>query len=211
MPKQDKFHEHLRQLAVLERWRELAIRPSPNDCRPEDLDLLDLEMDDCCELQRRCQQVRDQLNQNNCLPLHFGDHEDNLVAEPSSILGAGLGLYYKPQQSAGATSTRIPEGSLLCHYYGHPHDFHSAKQLKDRSYLMSVREDILVDPGPLLHIKARYINDPLNEKYVNCEYVPEKYRSAVIATRDIHPGEEIFVSYGDGYWSQHNTPGRPEV
>jgi len=51
---------------------------------------------------------------------------------------------------------------------------------------MNVREDILVDPGPLLHIKARYKNDPLNEKYVNCKYVPEKFRSAVIATHDIH-------------------------
>jgi len=76
---------------------------------------------------------------------------------------------------------------------------------------MNVREDILVDPGPLLHIKARYINDPLNEKYVNCKYVPEKFRSAVIATRDIHRGEEIFASYGDGYWSLQKTPGRPKV
>ena len=199
----------LRRLQALERWRELAIRPSPDDCRPEDLDLLEAEQDDCRALAQRCRQARDQLNQNLPRRMYTGNYENDLRPRPSSIPGAGLGLFYEPISPNAECS--ISKGSLLCYYYGHLHDFHSAKLLTDRRYLMLVREGIMVDPGPLPHIKARYINDPLNADFVNCKFVPESdnYCSAVIATRSIEPREEIFVSYGDGYWSQHLTPGRP--
>jgi len=46
---------------------------------------------------------------------------------------------------------------------------------------------------------------------VNCKFVPEKFRSAVVAIRSIEAGEELFASYGDGYWSQHGTMGRAKV
>jgi SET domain-containing protein len=74
---------------------------------------------------------------------------------------------------------------------------------------MLVSGDVFVDPGPLPHVKARYINDPLNEEYVNCKFVPEpKFsRCAVVATRDIECGEELFVSYGEAYWSDRDHGG----
>ena len=102
-------------------------------------------------------------------------------------------------------------GEIICYYWGHIHNFHSAKLLVDKSYLMLVQGDVLVDPRPLLHIKARYINDPLNEKYVNCKFVPEKFRSAVVMTRKIRHGEELFVSYGEAYWANHAINGRRKV
>jgi len=244
-PQERIFQLHLHRLEVLKRWLELAIQPEPDDCPPEDLDLLLLleqqEQDEfngggmvLVELQQRCRQARDQLNAN--LPIYNGKCEAALVAKPSAIPGAGLGLFYEPATTSVTKLTAtdgedgngdgndissvetkacpddcIPPGAMLCYYYGHLHDFHSAQRLQDRSYLMMVRDDILVDPGPLPHIRARYINDPLNEGFVNCKFVPECYRSAVVATRIISPGEELFASYGDGYWSQHGTLGRPKV
>lgn len=147
------FDQLLHRLNVLERWRELAIRPLPEDCRPEDLDLLEKEADDCRELDRRCRVAREQLNEH--LPIYKGGHENDLVARTSSIPGAGLGLFYEPVSNDSVKLAKcIPEGSLLCYYYGHLHNFHSAKLLKDRRYLMMVKGDVLVDPGPLPHIKG---------------------------------------------------------
>lgn len=210
-----RFRELLTRLETLKRWKELAIRPDRDDSFPEDFPLLEQETDDCVELERRCQQARDELNKN--LPTYqAAEYESDLVVGTSTILDAGLGLFYKPSSSTigscgKQSSLLIPKGALLCYYYGHLHDFHSANLLQEKNYLMMVRDEVLVDPGPLPHIKARYINDPLNEEHVNCAYMLEKYRSAVVAIRDIAPGEEPFASYGDGYWSQHSTPGRPKI
>eukprot|EP00551_Chaetoceros_affinis_P007175 CAMPEP_0203669184 /NCGR_PEP_ID=MMETSP0090-20130426/5624_1 /ASSEMBLY_ACC=CAM_ASM_001088 /TAXON_ID=426623 /ORGANISM="Chaetoceros affinis, Strain CCMP159" /LENGTH=173 /DNA_ID=CAMNT_0050533803 /DNA_START=169 /DNA_END=687 /DNA_ORIENTATION=+ len=109
-----------------------------------------------------------------------------------------------PTATTTTTMTSIPiaSGTTICYYTGHRHNFLSQKYISDKSYLMNVASDIMVDPGPLLSIKARYINDPLNPNYVNCTFVPEPelFRSAVVAKRDIYPGEELYVSYGDIYW-----------
>lgn len=215
------FQDLLQRLGTLKLWKDLAIRPDPDNCLPEDLPLLEQEIDDCVELERRCHHVRGELNKH--LPTYFAsEYESDLVVKTSTIPGAGCGLFYKPSSPTsvepdrvigklGLPSNFVPKGALLCYYYGHLHDFHSAKLLQDRSYLMLVRNDLLVDPGPLLHIKGRYINDPLNDEHVNCEYKPEEFRSAVVAVRDIYPEEEIFASYGDGYWSQQTIPGRPKA
>lgn len=136
------------------------------------------------------------------------DLDDYLIPRLSTIPNAGLGLFYEP-----VNANPIPEGSTICFYSGIIHNFRSCMAVKDRRYLFLVAGDQLVDPGPLPHIKARYINDPLNKKYTNCKYVaqPLCFRSAVVATRDILPGEEIFVSYGDRYWANQEFQGREKT
>ena len=106
-------------------------------------------------------------------------------------------------------SVAIEPGTVICYYTGCHHNYHSSKMLKDRSYLLYIDDDILVDPLPTPEIKARYINDPLNEVLMNVKYVPEpsKYRCAVVATCRIDIGDELFVSYGDHYWSQQHFHG----
>lgn len=101
----------------------------------------------------------------------------------------------------------LKTGTVICYYTGHYHNYQSAKTLKDFSYLMCVSGDLLVDPGPCPDVKARYINDPISTDLVNCKYVPEPhhYRSAVVATRTIQPGEELLVSYGEAYWVQQKV------
>jgi hypothetical protein len=41
-----KFERLFRRLEALERWRELAVRPSPEDCDPDEQSLLQEEFDD---------------------------------------------------------------------------------------------------------------------------------------------------------------------
>ncbi|GMH76069.1 hypothetical protein TrRE_jg7557 [Triparma retinervis] len=61
-----------------------------------------------------------------------------------------------------------------------------------------------VDPEDHPSVLARYINDPITSTFHNVKYVerPDMYSCAVVATRDIVEGEEIFVSYGETYWEQ---------
>ena len=197
-----EFEQLWFRLKTLELWKELAIRPSKEDCHEEDKSLLQNELDDLQELQERCNHVRHLLNKN--LPPIEQALDKFLIPKKSRIPNAGLGLFYEPE----SPNQIILKGTVVCYYTGNIHSFHSSKKIKDKSYLMMVRGDVLVDPGPLKHIKARYINDPLNEEVVNCKYVPEELRSAVVTTRVVIPGEELFASYGDAYWSNHKSAGR---
>ena len=203
----DELQFHLTQLEV---WRELALRPTRHDCHPDDHILLDQPIDDIALLSQCCLKARAAMNAH--LPPAEQARDDDLSPQQSRIPGAGLGLFYQPSIVGGPLSGSeggavLSSGDTLCYMTGHLHNFHSAKSVTDRSYLLLLHGDNFVDSGPLLHIKARYINDPLNENYVNCKFVPEQGRAAVVAIRDIEIGEELFVSYGPGYWSQHTTPG----
>ena len=62
--------------------------------------------------------------------------------------------------------------------------------------------ELFVNPT-CLGIKARYINDCLDPERWNVKYVLDSRteRAAVVALRDIHAGEELFVSYGETYWA----------
>lgn len=190
----------------LKRWYELGDAPPV----AEDKDLVDgLSSKQQLQLLRsRCESCRIEMNQ--VLPQLESSYETDLIVKTSQIENSGQGLFFEPQIDR---NIRLPKSALICYYYGHLHDFHSStttKTLQDKSYLMLVQGDILVDPGPCPYVKARYINDPLDENVVNCRFVPQQLYSAVITTRDIQPGEELFVSYGDAYWaSQTTTVGRP--
>jgi hypothetical protein len=204
---QPSFDDRQFRLGQLELWRELAVRPTRQDSHPDDWILLDDAVDDLGALSEHCLVARALMN--DLLPLPEQARDDELVARMSSIPGAGLGLYYDRCQSQD--STVIAKGETFCYMTGHLHNHRSAKTLANQNYLLLLLGDLLVDSGPLLHIKARYINDPLNEMFVNCKFVPEQSRAAVVATRDIQLGEELFVSYGPGYWLQHGTIGNPMV
>ena len=116
----------------------------------------------------------------------------DLVVRTSQIPNAGMGLYYLPLSherddndiadvaDTTADADVIAEGSVLCFYTGHVHTHSSSREIEknDRSYLMWIRGNTLVDPGPLPYITARYINDPLNEILVNCRYVSSNLSSS---------------------------------
>lgn len=66
---------------------------------------------------------------------------------------------------------------------------------------LSTRDELFVNPSNL-SIKARYINDCLDERSYNVAFVMDSImeRAAIVTLRDIKAGEEIFVSYGQAYW-----------
>ena len=196
------FIQWKRRLDYLESWKELGIRPSPNECHADECDLLNHEVDDVKQLHERCLNVRQEMNQH--LPPHDLARDDELVVQLSGIRNAGQGLFVTEDLSEPITC-----GQVLCYYTGHLHNYHSSRELKDKSYLLMVSGSIFVDPQPLPRIKARYINDPINESLVNCTFKAEPFfsRCSVVAVRDIYPGEELFVSYGELYWSQQPYQG----
>ena len=66
----------------------------------------------------------------------------------------------------------------------------------------SSRDELYVNPSNL-QIKARYINDCLEEARYNVLFVmdPSMERAAVVALRHIKADEELYVSYGTAYWN----------
>jgi len=221
------YERSLVRLQILETWYELAIRPKLALCPVEDVDLLlRSNTDDVKLLSRRCIDARSVLN--SLLPPHdLTQLDPYLISDISNISGAGMGLFFRPitecslslpescdySNEKNATTKNIKniirKGELICHYMGHRHNFQSCRLVKDKSYLMLVDGQLFVDAGPLPQIKARYINDPLNESFYNCKFVPDanKYRSNVVALRDINAGEEFFASYGDMYWANEDEKG----
>lgn len=58
--------------------------------------------------------------------------------------------------------------------------------------------------GRLCGGEARFVNDPMDVNQLNLSlgliYVNGAYHNVYIAVKDIQPGEQLFVSYGDEYW-----------
>ena len=207
------FETYHDRLNYLEKWYEIGIRPPKHVCNPCDYDLLELEHDDIKQLFDRCIIARQIMNEN--LPPHEHALDDYLCVKPSMIPDAGLGLFYEPylnekDRNKQLIDLTIKPGAIVCYYTGYRHNYHSSKMLKDRSYLLCVGGDCLVDPLPLVNVKARYINDPMDEDLCNVKFVAQvnEYRCAVVATREIRVGEELLVSYGDHYWSQQKIRGK---
>lgn len=198
----EAFEQLFRRLEILEKWRELAIRPNDNDCDPDDQDLFAKEFDNVLELQQRCNEIRIQMNATLPSVEIVPRWDTYLVARQSTIPEAGLGLFFE-----GDDETTIPEGTIVCYYTGHLLDFRTSRVIQDTSYLMMVQGETFVDARTCPNIKARYINDPLNETAVNCKFVPMEYRSAVVTCRAVERGEELFASYGDFYWTQRQATG----
>ena len=123
--------------------------------------------------------------------------DPHLEPGPSWLGNAGLGLF---------TLSNIKAGTDVCSYIGQEHTFKSSQRLKDKSYLNRVTDNLFVDPLPCPLVKARFINDPINPKAWNVKFVsdPANRRIKVEAVRDIDRGEELFVSYGEVYWSQQD-------
>lgn len=141
--------------------------------------------------------------------------DQRLVVQDSTIVDAGLGLF-------NGSTRPILKGETVCHYTGLIHNHQSKREQEDQSYMASVGyvnsfdEDVFVDPKSVLGVKARYMNDPIDHSLTNVKWGEHTTDVAkdwvcvgigIIATKNIAPEEEIFVSYGDEYWSQSGVKG----
>lgn len=97
---------------------------------------------------------------------------------------------------------KFRKGEIVCKYVGDKLRTVKAMRLNDKSYLMRLGEQCYIDANFHPTVYARYINDCINPKGWNVEFIKQPLQSCalVVALRDILPGEELFVNYGKRYW-----------
>ena len=122
--------------------------------------------------------------------------EKELVVKPSTISGAGNGLF---------TKTLIPKGARILEYKGTVTTWEAVKGDATNAYIYFVKPNHVIDARNHPKSLARYINDAkglvrVKERKNNAKFVTEGLRVYVEAIRDIGAGEEIFVEYGQQYW-----------
>ena len=129
------------------------------------------------------------------------------TVKPSTIQGAGLGLFCEERVSPGDTVARY-SGKVLNR---------AQADLSSSEYILKVSADVYIDAHDPSTWEGRYINDgPHAGRQPNCVFasayntneVPESDLRwvKVFAIREIMPGEELLMSYGNGYWDAHARP-----
>lgn len=121
----------------------------------------------------------------------------NLIVKRSTIPNAGKGLF---------TKTYIPKGTRIIEYKGKVTSWKDADHDDGNNlYIFYVNRNHVINAADNKKLLARYANDAKGLSKIkglrnNSEYVNEKTRVFIIATRDIAAGSEIFVGYGADYW-----------
>eukprot|EP00466_Bigelowiella_natans_P010187 jgi/Bigna1/91178/estExt_fgenesh1_pg.C_910080 len=118
-----------------------------------------------------------------------------LKVAPSLIPGAGKGLF---------AIAPFRKGSEICRYTGTVLSLADLllKRVTNTDYVMGLSLRVHIDAQGHPEVLARYINDIADTKKRNATFVkiPKEKMAKVVALRDIRPGEEIYASYGEGYW-----------
>jgi hypothetical protein len=132
---------------------------------------------------------------------YYNDGPFNLYIENSQLPDSGLGVY---------TEDFIPENTIIGEYTGEivksyklePNDyFYELIEADEKNGVMGIG----IDSSKLPRCYMAMINDAQFSKTFsnNCVFegdVEEK-KVYVVSLRDIEPDEELFVSYGEGYWN----------
>ncbi len=120
-----------------------------------------------------------------------------LVVKRSSLPGAGKGLF---------TKCLIPAGTRIVEYKGRITTWKEVKTSEvENNYIFYVNRNHVINAEPYKKALGRYANDARGLKKIkgvrnNSIYAIDKDKVFIEATRDIFPGEEIFVDYGKDYW-----------
>jgi len=124
--------------------------------------------------------------------------EKYLVVKKSRLPGAGKGLF---------TKVDIPKGARIVEYKGEILTWKEVvKMPEDRNgYVFYVNSKHVIDAWNYKTALARYANDAkgivrLSGLRCNSEYIVDKKRCFIVATRNIAAGSEILVDYGPDYW-----------
>jgi uncharacterized protein len=122
--------------------------------------------------------------------------EKELEIKTSTIPGAGKGLF---------TKVSIPKGTRIVEYKGTVTTWDVVKDDPTNAYIYFVKPNHVIDAREHPKMMARYVNDAkglvrTKTRTNNAQFKNEGLRVYIIATKDIQPGEEIFVEYGRKYW-----------
>lgn len=126
--------------------------------------------------------------------------KEQLEVKTSTIPNAGRGLFAKQT---------FKYGDHIVDYTG---EVLTKEQLDARygeglaPYALELKKGLYVDAAnESLSSLGRFANDVRGTKKktnARFSYSSKKQTARLVATRIIHPGDEIFVSYGAGYWSK---------
>jgi SET domain-containing protein len=134
----------------------------------------------------------------------------SLEIKKSKIPGAGKGLF---------TNAPIKRGEKVIEYTGEIITWKECQARNEKmdgfgAYYFYISEKKCIDAEHILDSLARYANDAagfirLPGVRNNCRYEVIRNRVYVIASRNLKPGDEIFVAYGKEYWDalRHNGIG----
>lgn len=124
--------------------------------------------------------------------------EKHLIVKKSTIPGAGKGLF---------TKVDIKKGTRIVEYKGQVVTWKEVEKMADyrNGYVFYFSSRYCVDAWKTKKSVAHFANDANGITRVpgvrnNAEYVTEKRRCFIEATRDIPKGSEILVGYGGEYW-----------
>jgi len=109
----------------------------------------------------------------------------------SQIPNAGYGLF---------AVRRFAKDTIIGHYTGKLYPLSEVDKL-DRTYILCNTHKECVDASDPRSTPFRYMNDPRNTRFrANVKFTNGR-KFPVKTMRLIRPGDELFVEYGDEYWS----------
>lgn len=124
--------------------------------------------------------------------------EKKMSIKKSTLPGAGKGLF---------TKVFIPKGTRIVEYKGKIVTWKEVEKMDDdrNGYVFFFNNKYCIDAWRTKKGIAHYANDARGIVRIegvknNAEYVTEKRRCYIEATRDIPAGSEILVGYGAEYW-----------
>lgn len=122
----------------------------------------------------------------------------DIVVKRSTIPNSGKGLF---------TKKFIPKGTRIVEYKGKVITWKEAERLADseNGYIFHFTNSYCIDARNTKKSVAGFVNDAQGLTRVeglknNTEYITEKKRCFIDATKDIPAGAELFVGYGAEYW-----------
>jgi len=119
---------------------------------------------------------------------YFHHSTFSLEIKPSQIKDAGMGVY---------TLDFIPNHSFIDYYVGDLYKYPMS------NYYIEIDHNLGIDAGNFPRCYMAMINDSYQSLYTtSCEFIIENKTVSVYSIRDIQPGEELFISYGNQYWTK---------
>jgi hypothetical protein len=123
------------------------------------------------------------------VPSYYHSSRFNIEIRNSNIREAGLGVF---------TNEAIAANTMIDYYTG---EYRS--RCFSRYYFL-IREGLGIDALDYPRCYMGMLNDSFGSKYSNnCKFVVDLKRETVSvwSIKDISPGEELFVSYGEDFWT----------
>lgn len=132
-----------------------------------------------------------------------------LEVKESSIPNCGKGLF---------TKTAIKRGEKVVEYTGEIITWKECQKRNEAmedgfgAYYFYVSDRKCIDAQHVPESLARYANDAAGFTRIpgirnNCRFEVIRSRAYIITSRNLKPGEEIFVAYGKDYWNALRSNG----